>query len=303
MNKNLVSIQNGEVVTSSLQVAQVFNMQHKNVLQAIRNIECSREFTELNFQPCLYISELRNGVQKQNPMYYMTKDGFTFLVMGFTGKQAAKFKEDYINAFNRMEQHIKNSQSKEVGDIKNRKSEKISAESMKRNLRMMHEQLFANMDNMGMLFNPISLQVNSFAWDDTRSVRANLREFINNYYRLVVISAGALKEQQNNTSLYDYIENRVKSITINLKEAQQEYAKKYGIDNMIISDITAGCLWSDRMSKKNNIDNLLSLFTNNTLSGMFQTYKALKYENEAMRYKEELQRITNDLRSLGILPR
>jgi Rha family phage regulatory protein len=86
------------VTTSSLNVAEYFGKQHKNVLQAIQNIECSEEFRRLNFQPSSYVNEQN----KKQPCFEITKDGFAFLAMGFTGKKAAEFKERYINAFNRM---------------------------------------------------------------------------------------------------------------------------------------------------------------------------------------------------------
>jgi len=84
-------------------VAEKFGKQHKNVLQAIERLECSADFNELNFQPVKY----KDPKGELRPYYNMTRDGFVFLVMGFTGKKAAKFKEEFINEFNRMEQHIR----------------------------------------------------------------------------------------------------------------------------------------------------------------------------------------------------
>ncbi|MDE6860923.1 MAG: Rha family transcriptional regulator [Duncaniella sp.] len=100
---NLVSIQNNQAVTTSLKVAEVFGKSHKEVLRAIRTLECSTDFIGRNFAPYHYVSELNEYVSRKLPMYYLTRDGFTFLAMGFTGKVAAKFKEDYIIAFNEME--------------------------------------------------------------------------------------------------------------------------------------------------------------------------------------------------------
>ena len=74
------------------------------MLRAIKNLECSAEFTKRNFAFCTKINDLQNG--KPQPFVEMTKDGFVFLVMGFTGKEAAKFKGDYINAFNQMADFI-----------------------------------------------------------------------------------------------------------------------------------------------------------------------------------------------------
>ena len=88
-------------------VADVFEKQHKNVLQSIKQIVSdasgySREFTELNFQPSKYV----DSTGRKLPTYLMTRDGFVALAMGFTGKRADQFKEAYIKRFNEMEQQI-----------------------------------------------------------------------------------------------------------------------------------------------------------------------------------------------------
>ena len=91
-----VFLKDGHPVTTSLKVAEVFGKPHKNVLRDINMLRCSDEFRGLNFEPSSYV----NGQNKTQPMFEMTKDGFTFLVMGFTGPEAARYKEDYIRAFN-----------------------------------------------------------------------------------------------------------------------------------------------------------------------------------------------------------
>lgn len=95
--------QKGRVFCNSRQIAEEFNKRHDNVLQDIRNLDCSEQFRLLNFQESSY----KNEQNKKQPEYFMTKDGFVFLVMGYRGKKAAQFKEDYINRFNQMEQFIK----------------------------------------------------------------------------------------------------------------------------------------------------------------------------------------------------
>lgn len=102
----LVSVVNNKVVTTSLQVSKVFEKTHHNVLRDIRNLECSSDFQAFNFESSFYIRKLPNNATKKEPMYYLTRDGFTFLAMGFTGKVAARFKEAYINAFNEMERKL-----------------------------------------------------------------------------------------------------------------------------------------------------------------------------------------------------
>lgn len=99
-----VIVHNGKAITTSLDVADYFCKLHKDVLKKIKTLECSTEFTKRNFSLCFKNNKLQN--QKPQPYYEMTKDGFVFLVMGFTGKKAAQFKEAYIAEFNRMESKL-----------------------------------------------------------------------------------------------------------------------------------------------------------------------------------------------------
>lgn len=98
----LVYVENNRPVTDSLIIAETFGKRHADVLRAIENLECSKEFTERNFA----LSEYRDSTGRRLPKYIITQDGFSFLVMGFTGKEAARFKEMYINEFNRMRQQL-----------------------------------------------------------------------------------------------------------------------------------------------------------------------------------------------------
>ncbi|HHZ3776767.1 TPA: Rha family transcriptional regulator, partial [Escherichia coli] len=98
-----ITIANGRAVTSSLAVAEYFRKPHKDVLAKISRLDCSAEFTEQNFSP----SEYTDSTGRKLPMYQITKNGFVFLVMGFTGKKAAAFKEAYIAEFDRMEKELR----------------------------------------------------------------------------------------------------------------------------------------------------------------------------------------------------
>ena len=87
--------------TTSLDIAEKFGKMHKDVLKAIRNLECPEEFKRRNFAPLS--QTVRGGTQE----YYMiSRDGFTLLAMGFTGKEAIQWKIKYIEAFNKMETTI-----------------------------------------------------------------------------------------------------------------------------------------------------------------------------------------------------
>ena len=90
---------NGNPTVSSKDIADKFNKVHRDVLTAIRRLDCSEEFRVCNFTQTTYTSDQN----KKLPCYSMTRDGFTFLCMGFTGPESAKWKESYIAAFNAME--------------------------------------------------------------------------------------------------------------------------------------------------------------------------------------------------------
>ncbi len=99
----LVRISGGNrLITTSLAISQHFGKKHQHVLEAIKNLDCSREFNESNFRPISYT----DGRGRQKPAYEITRDGFMFLCMGFTGRAAARWKEKYIVAFNTLEQTL-----------------------------------------------------------------------------------------------------------------------------------------------------------------------------------------------------
>lgn len=104
MKDLVIRSQQGRDVTTSLIVAEVFGKRHDNVLRDIENLSCSDSFRLLNFEETPY-TNLQNG--QTYKMYEMTKDGFSFLVMGYTGEKAGQFKEAFINEFNRREMMLK----------------------------------------------------------------------------------------------------------------------------------------------------------------------------------------------------
>jgi Rha family phage regulatory protein len=104
---DLVKFDNGLVTASSKEIADKFGKAHRDVLRAIRQLECSDEFRERNFGLSYYTSPQN----KKLKCYDITRDGFSFLGMGFTGKRAGMWKESYITAFNSMEKNLDNSGS------------------------------------------------------------------------------------------------------------------------------------------------------------------------------------------------
>ncbi|QKX11503.1 Rha family transcriptional regulator [Lactiplantibacillus plantarum] len=99
---DLVIMKNQQAVTSSLQVAETFGKEHKNVLQNIDNLAAENSATKSMFAESDYVN--RGKYYRQ---VYMNRDGFTLLAMGFTGDKALQFKLQYIEAFNSMEEQVK----------------------------------------------------------------------------------------------------------------------------------------------------------------------------------------------------
>lgn len=83
MNDLVFKGQNDQVLTTSLLVAEKFGKEHSKVMRDIEYLSCSVEFRAANFGVSSYISQQN----KELPMCVMTKDGFSFLVMGYTGKK------------------------------------------------------------------------------------------------------------------------------------------------------------------------------------------------------------------------
>lgn len=97
-----IQILDNQAVTTSRDVADFFEKDHKEVLRKIQAIDLPKDFTQRNFT----LSEYRDVSGKMNPCYNLTRDGFMFLVMGFTGKKANLCKISYINKFNEMEAQL-----------------------------------------------------------------------------------------------------------------------------------------------------------------------------------------------------
>lgn len=112
-----ITIVDGHAVTTSIAVAEYFSKRHDDVLKKIRALDCSPEFHLRNFAEVVREVPGGDGAIRKMPAYQITRDGFAFLAMGFTGKKAAKFKEDYIEAFNRMERALQHPEASFSADF------------------------------------------------------------------------------------------------------------------------------------------------------------------------------------------
>lgn len=102
---DLVVMKDQQAVTSSLQVAETFGKRPDHVLRDIENL-IKKDVSKIGemFQE----SETTDSYGRPRKVYLMNRDGFTLLVVGFTGKKALNFKVKYIQAFNAMENQIRN---------------------------------------------------------------------------------------------------------------------------------------------------------------------------------------------------
>ena len=105
LNTPVVTVVDGNVTTLSTDVADFFEKQHKHVIAAIENIIATLpDNRQPNFRQTVVTRENPSGgAPIKSKAYRLTRDGFTFLAMGFTGERAQAFKWAYIDAFNRME--------------------------------------------------------------------------------------------------------------------------------------------------------------------------------------------------------
>lgn len=104
MDNLTIKVENDQLLVSSLEVAENFGKNHNHVLRDINNLTVQN----WTVKPMFYETTYTNSRGKQYPMYLMNRDGFSLLVMGFTGSKALEWKLKYINAFNEMENKLKN---------------------------------------------------------------------------------------------------------------------------------------------------------------------------------------------------
>lgn len=120
MDEIILRNENGQIVTSSRDVAEKFGKRHDSVLRDIDNLlkmtkedtEAEKEFEESDstklWSEMFIESTYVNSRGKEYRCYLMNRDGFSLLAMGFTGKDALEWKLKYINAFNMMEEKLNN---------------------------------------------------------------------------------------------------------------------------------------------------------------------------------------------------
>lgn len=115
MNDIILSTQNGKPVASSRQIAESFGKEHKHVLRDIENLIGGE--SKIGLSSMFFKSEYISAQNKKLPEYLMSRDGFTLLAMGFTGKAALEWKLKYIAAFNEMEKKLSTRAASQLQDL------------------------------------------------------------------------------------------------------------------------------------------------------------------------------------------
>ena len=103
----IVSVSNNTVVTTSAAVAEAFGRRHDHVVRDIRNLLGVLPKDHLpKFGEMVFDAQIGSGAIRQVAGFWMNRDGFALLAMGFTGRKALEFKLAYIDAFNAMESQL-----------------------------------------------------------------------------------------------------------------------------------------------------------------------------------------------------
>ena len=130
---------NEALTISSLQIAEHFGKRHTHVLEAIENIKAENSAVTSMFIESTY----KAGTGKNYKYYECTRDGFTLLAMGFTGKKALDWKIKYIEAFNKMEKHIKSGKTKAIDVYKQKRLEIMAMNAKARTMKEENKRLDA----------------------------------------------------------------------------------------------------------------------------------------------------------------
>lgn len=189
---NLVIMKEKQVVTTSLDIAENFEKQHKDVLEAINNkIQSAQNSAHYKnmFAEGVY-QDSRNRNQK---MYFMNRDGFTFIAMGFTGSKADEFKLKYIQAFNEMEDHIK--QELDTSNLSPELQMFNAIFKKAAQQELAHKQLESKVDNIS--------EIVALNTDDWRKDAQNLT---NKIVRIMGGTGEAHREVRNN--IFDEVDRR-----------------------------------------------------------------------------------------------
>ena len=188
----------GKLVTTSLKVAEVFGKRHDHILRSIEKLECSENFRRPNFGETLIQVQMPKGGTRESKAYNITKDGFVFLAMGFTGKEAARFKEAYIERFNRMDVELRGSQESGTGEIDVEQARRVmkreDEERIREEIREYADILHYDFDNDVYIYVDDLAKLGGWKMSDVRKVIRDSRTY--KHYAFVKDASGQYRSEE-----------------------------------------------------------------------------------------------------------
>lgn len=206
-------VNNGIVVASSRDIAERFNKRHADVIRNIENKLLNAKLRSANY---FIESSYTDNSGKSNKEYLLTRDGFSFIVMGFTGEKADEFKMNYIKAFNLMENELKARQETRHIGVSIRKSLTDTIKNKVDDEGNFKKFAYSNYSKL-VYKKVIGMQVKKYKELHGLKTSDNLRDFLD--------IEQLEKVQALESKIAFYIEMR-KDLTGNDKEIYQE-VKKY----------------------------------------------------------------------------
>ena len=206
---NLVYLQNDEPVCSSLQVAEKFGKEHRNVLQNVDNLIAENLAVKSMFKLSSYKAD--NGQSYRQ--FYMNRDGFSLLVMGFTGKKALDWKLPYIKAFNQMEKFIREKQTQTW--IETRKAGKLTrkaeTDTIKNLVKYAKTQGSQHADKLYMTYSKLANKMAGVSKRDEATVMQLNNLSLMEHIILCVIDAGII-DGKHYKEIYQDCKKRLETV-------------------------------------------------------------------------------------------
>lgn len=205
----LVYLKNDEPVCSSLQVAEKFGKEHRNVLQNVDNLIAENLAVKSMFKLSSYKAD--NGQSYRQ--FYMNRDGFSLLVMGFTGKKALDWKLQYIKAFNQMEKFIREKQTQTW--IETRKAGKLTrkaeTDTIKNLVKYAKTQGSQHADKLYMTYSKLANKMAGVSKRDEATVMQLNNLSLMEHIILCVIDAGII-DGKHYKEIYQDCKKRLETV-------------------------------------------------------------------------------------------
>lgn len=240
----LLTISNGQPTASSRDIAEHFGKGHNHVL---RDIDTLKEDVS-NFGQMFFDTEIPDSYGRPQRAYLMNRDGFTLLAMGFTGKEALEWKVKYINAFNAMEQELRNPKPMTANEMFSLQAQ-INLES--------ERKLAALEGKVEKTSNAVMTALNTFAapptdeerWRDemNRRVRAMCEEYGLNYHTTI----GDMYAQLEDRARVN-LSARQKNLRERMRLGGAKYAQREAVSKLVVisQDAKLRCIYETIVREK-----------------------------------------------------